>query len=396
MIKKLRIKFVAVLMVLISLMLGLIFCMTLTSTRKSLDNAAEEALQRSLKNPGFFPERPEDAVGLPYFVLTRDPWGNLQIRGTEYTDGFDEEELTEFWNQAATAKEDSGSIDGYDLRYLRSSSRMITSIAFVDVTSQRLTMQNLIRSSLIIGAVSLVTLFAVAVLLAHWITRPVEKAWQQQRQFVADASHELKTPLTVIMTNAELLHQADSENQAYTGGILTMSRQMRSLVEGLLELARVDNGAVKIHFTLLNFSLLVSDGILPFEPMYFERELLLESAIQEGVCVRGSVPHLQQVVEILLDNAMKYSTAPGQVRLTLQRQGNHALLTVENTGEPIAPEDRKRIFERFYRADKARCQNGSFGLGLSIAERIVTEHRGKIWAESSGGINRFCVQLPIG
>ncbi len=395
MIRKLRIKFIAVFMVLVTVMLCLIFGMTLGSTRHSLDAAAMDALRRSSANPGYNPEPDEQPAGLPYFILSMDMLGNVRFSGTVYADRYEEAELISFWNEAIGTGEETGSIEAYNLRFLRSGSRLRTSVVFVDVTSHELTMRNLTRICLGIGGVSLVILFGVAVLLARSITRPVERAWEQQKQFVADASHELKTPLTVIMTNAELLNQADSENQAYTGGILTMARQMRSLVEGLLELARVDNGAVKTAFIPLNFSLLVSDGVLPFEPLYFEKELTLESQIEDGVNVRGSVQHLQQVVEILLDNAMKYSSAQGRVWVRLQRQGKHALLTVANTGEPIGPKDLKNIFKRFYRVDPARSRDGSFGLGLSIAESIVREHRGKIWAESENGLNRFCVQLPI-
>lgn len=396
MIRKLQMKFVAVLMTMVVVMLCVIFGMTLASTQRSLDAAEMDALQRGINSPGFLPDREMEASGLPYFVLTMDMLGNVRASGTVSADTYAEEALISFWNEAVSNEDTAGTIEDYNLRYLRSGNRMSTSVIFVDITSHKLTMQNLVRTCVVIGLISLVLLFGVAVLLSRWMTRPVEKAWDQQRQFVADASHELKTPLTVIMTNAELLQAAEGDSrQQYTAGILTMSHQMRSLVEGLLELARVDNGAVKTSFMPLNFSQLVSDGILPFEPLYFEKELLLESNIEDGVHIRGSVNHLQQVVEILLDNAMKYCSPQGRVWLTLQRQGNYAMLTVANTGEPIAREDLKNIFKRFYRVDKARSRDGSFGLGLSIAESIVSEHRGKIWAESSQGINKFCVQLPI-
>ena len=396
MIRKLRIKFIAILMVTVTVLMCVIFGLILGFTRQSLDKSATDALRRGINNPGFFIGREEQAPGLPYFILSMDPMGQIRLNGTVYTERYDADELMAFWNQALAGEEESGEIEAYHLRYLRTGNRLMTSVVFVDVTSQYLTMRNLTRSCLVIGIISLGLLFGAAVLLSKWMTKPVEKAWQQQKQFVADASHELKTPLTVIMTNAELLQQAEGETQQqYVSAISTMTRQMRSLVEGLLELARVDNGAVKTAFVPLNFSLLVSDGVLPFEPLYFEKDLLLESQIDEGISVRGSVVHLQQVVEILLDNAMKYCTPNGRVWLRLQRQGNFALLSVANTGEAIGPEDRKHLFKRFYRVDKARSRDGSFGLGLSIAESVVSEHRGKIWVESNHGINSFFVQIPL-
>ena len=127
--------------------------------------------------------------------------------------------------------------------------------------------------------------------------------------------------------------------------------------------------------------------------MHFERELLLESSIEEKIRVKASDSHLRQVMDILLDNAAKYSAPNGCVQVTLVRQGGHCLLSVASPGEPISREDLKNIFKRFYRIDKARAMNHSYGLGLSIAESIIKEHKGRIWADSAEGVNTFFVQL---
>ena len=267
---------------------------------------------------------------------------------------------------------------------------------FADISSEQAVLQNMIHICILVGVIAFGAFLLLSMALARWAVKPVEKAWQQQRQFVADASHELKTPLTVIMTNAELLSDPDSLPQQQgqlAQNILTMSRQMRRLVEGLLELARVDNGAVQKAFEPVALSTLVEDAILPFEPVYFERGLSVKTRIQEGLTVQGSGEHLKQVVEILLDNAMKYSDE-GAVWVTLQRQGNAILLKVANPGEAMDEESCRKIFERFYRLDAARSMDGSYGLGLSIAKSIVEDHRGKIWAESKNGWNIFTVQLP--
>ena len=174
-----------------------------------------------------------------------------------------------------------------------------------------------------------------------------------------------------------------------------MSHQMRGLVESLLELARVDNGGQNMVFSRLNYSELVTDALLPFEPVYFEKGLLLESEVAEGVFVKGSAQHLKQVLDILLDNASKYAAPDSTVQVTLRTQGAHCLLSAANPGEEISKEDLKNIFKRFYRVDKARSMNHSYGLGLAIAEGIIHRHNGKIWAESGGGINTFFVQLPL-
>ena len=169
---------------------------------------------------------------------------------------------------------------------------------------------------------------------------------------------------------------------------------MRSLVENMLEMARVDNGTAKMQVGAVDFSELVCDAVLSFQLLYEEKGMELACAVPEGVALQGSEQHLYQVMDVLLDNALKYSTPEGTVRVELSEGGKHCLLSVASPGEPISGEDLKNIFKRFYRADKARTRNGSYGLGLSIAESIVQAHRGKIWAESANGYNTFLIQLP--
>ncbi len=227
----------------------------------------------------------------------------------------------------------------------------------------------------------------------------MDKAWRQQRQFVADASHELKTPLSVIMANAQLLSDPDRSEQEkarFGEHILATSYKMRELIERLLDLARADNAPEKTDFAPLDFSRLVSDALLPFEPVYFERGLTLCSEISDNISVNGSAAHLRQLVDILLDNAQKYSLVPGEVNITLSMHDrNKCLLTVSNPGEPMTRDELKNIFKRFYRLDRSRTggEQGGYGLGLSIAESVAAEHGGKIWAESADGLISFKLLL---
>ena len=174
-----------------------------------------------------------------------------------------------------------------------------------------------------------------------------------------------------------------------------MAGQMRGLVERLLELARADNGTVQTAMGLLDYSELVSECLLPFEPIFFEKGMELRSDIAPGLRLRGSDSHLRQVVDILLDNAQKYAFPGGGVGVTLRKQGYHCLLAVANQGPTITEEELNNIFKRFYRVDKARSRDGSYGLGLSIAQRIVEEHGGQITAESRNNVNTFRVVLPL-
>lgn len=399
MLKKLRLKFVCINMTLVTVMLAVILGMVLYYTGQSMENQSIQMMQ-SVARTSFEPGRPDgpgEPVRLPYFTVQVSPGGELIATGSGYYDLSDEELIRKIVQTALDSREQMGLLEEYSLRFSKSPSPRGESIVFVDISSEQATMDNLAKSCVFIGVISFAVFLVISLLLARWAVKPVDQAWEQQRQFVADASHELKTPLTVIMTNAELLQSPEydeASRQQFSSSILTMSRQMRSLVEGLLELARVDNGAVKTAFSQWSMSDLVSDAVLPFEPLYFERGLTLDCQAEPGIWVRASQSHLRQVLEILLDNAMKYSV-PGIVTVRLQKQGNHCQLTVANPGEAISPEDLKNIFKRFYRVDKARSRDGSYGLGLSIAERIVREHGGRIWAQSAGGVNSFHVQLPI-
>lgn len=397
MLKKLRLKFVLINMSIVAAMLVVIFFTVYHFTKTDLDNQSHALLQSLSQNsqqPGSI--RPQD-VQLPYFVIQINVHGEVVASGHTYYDLKDQAFMQSLIQRVCTAQSSTGMIEEYALRYHRISLPGLQKLVFVDVSSQQAALNSLIQTSVLMGIISLVAFAGISVLLARWAVKPVERAWQQQRQFVSDASHELKTPLTVILSNAELLQGTkhdDGEREQFTENILTMTYRMRSLVEGLLELARADNGQVKNAFAPLDFSKLVSDALLPFEPMLFERGLTLNSAIEPGITLTGSAQHLQQVVDILLDNAGKYAAA-GIVAVNLQKQGRaHCLLTVSNPGRPIAPEELERIFERFYREDKARAGNGSFGLGLSIARSIVQAHNGKIWAESNETGNCFFVQLP--
>lgn len=300
--------------------------------------------------------------------------------------------------EAVTSEEQTGVLFSYQLRYLKFKTPYGMRIVFGDIASEQRIMTNMVRCSILIYIVSLFVFLGASILLSRWIICPVEKAWNQQRQFIADASHELKTPLTVILTNVELLQNQNYSNEEYQkfiSSIQTMSYQMRGLVEGLLDLARVDNGSVKMVFSNIQFDELIGEELLPFEPLFFEKKLEISVSLEHEVWVKGSETHLRQLINILLDNACKYSLAPGKVILDLKKQGSFCLLSLSNPCNELSRKDLKDIFRRFYRIDKARSMTQSYGLGLAIAEALTREHGGKIWAECRSRNITFFVQLPL-
>lgn len=399
MIRRLRLKFVLMNMAFVSVLLAAVFAVVLHNTQNQLAQASLRALeQAALEHLG--PVRPDrrpgEPGGIPCFVLRTGPRGELIAIGDGYYDLTDEDWLLTLLAAAQERGGREGVLEDYGLRFCRSGPPERPALAFADLTGERQTMAALARTCLLAGGAAFLGFLAVSVLLSRWAVKPVERAWEQQKQFVADASHELKTPLTVILTNAELLREgtAGAGEGPFADNILTMARQMRGLVESLLELARLDAGGLDAAPKLLDLSALVSDAVLPFEPVYFERGLELACRIEAGVRVRGSEARLRQLADILLDNAAKYAAPHSQVTVTLARRGGRSLLSVSSAGAPIPAEELESIFLRFYRADKARRRDGSFGLGLSIAREIVQAHRGRIWAESGDGRNVFHAELP--
>ena len=388
MIRSLRRKFIAMTMAVFTALLCVIFGLVIHFTGQNLQAESVRFLRSAAADP--LQPGPPGQVRQPCFIIRATPWGQ-SIQSTGGFDLSDEQMLSDIVALAASASEPLGVLDGYDLRYFRSQSPAELTLVFMDISAERAALRNLRLTCLGIGLLALVLFWAVSFLLARWAVRPVERAWEEQRQFVSDASHELKTPLTVILTSAELM-QTDPDPQ-HIRSILAMSRRIRELVESLLELARVDNGAVRAAFEELDLTALVADELLPFEPLYFECGLTLESQLEDALHISGSERHLRQVLTILLDNALRYSPENAAVRVELTRQGSSALLTVANPGE-LTREQCRSIFRRFYRADPARTAGGS-GLGLAIAQGIVADHGGKIWSDSREGTVTLNVSLPL-
>ena len=401
MIRKLRIKFVCVIMAIVMVLLGCILSVVIRFTGQSMEMQSVNMMRTIATSPfqqGIPGKNDDDQVRLPFFTVQISSRGELIAASGGYFDLTDREYLQEIVNSALLSDREVGELDAHDLRFLKSASPRGYTIVFSDTTTESSTLKHLFYSCLAIFLVAMVVFLGISIFLSHWVIKPVATAWDQQRQFVADASHELKTPLSVIMANAELLQDqetSEEERKTYSGNILGTTYQMRSLVENMLEMARVDNGTVKMNFTDVDLSQLVSDAALSFQLLYEEKGMGLRCAVPEGIAIHGSEQHLYQVMDVLLDNALKYSEPNSMVSVDLVSTGRSCVLTVASPGEPISKEDLKNIFKRFYRADKARAMNGSYGLGLSIAESVVEAHKGKIWAESENGCNIFFVQLPL-
>jgi len=395
MLKTLKIKFIAAIMLVVTITLIVICGLIFYFTKSGLEKESLQTLE-NITFSAFPPNRPDgfqNEVRLPVFTLAVMPDGELKASGDGYFELSDEDFLHELFDKVYENKERSGVIGEYNLRYVKHHSPMGEFLAFSDISNEKAMLGNLTQSCILISSISFVLFFGISVFLANWAVKPVAKAWEQQKQFIADASHELKTPLTVIITNAEMLDEI--EHNKFSSSILKMSERMRRLVEGMLELARADNGTMTLSFVNFDLSEMVEEAILPFEPLFFEKGLTLTSKIEDDVTVYGDKIKLGQVLDILLDNAMKYSQENSEVIVTLKNQGSSAVISVESCGEELSASELESIFERFYRVDKARNDGKSYGLGLPIAKSIIAEHKGKIWAESANGKNTFFVKFSV-
>lgn len=232
-----------------------------------------------------------------------------------------------------------------------------------------------------------------SIFLARRIVTPLEESYQKQKQFISDAGHELKTPVSVISTSAELLAKEIGENK-WLSNIQYENERMGSLVKQLLELAKMESVAPQTE--RVDFGRLTSGELLPFESVAYEHGLQLDSDIANHIYVNGDSSRLKQLVSILIDNAIRHSEDGSFVKISLQNRHNFAKLSVINDGKEIPAEQQTQIFERFYLMDSARSgDDRHFGLGLAIAKAITVSHHGKITVSCYDGKIEFSVLIPL-
>ena len=275
--------------------------------------------------------------------------------------------------------------DNYSYSYHKGQSLVVIDNHYVQSK-----LKEVLKNSLVFFLVLELVFIGIAKLISHWISRPVEEAFNKQKDFIADASHELKTPLSVITASAEALEKSPKEKKWLTN-IKNESERMNNLIVDLLDLAKTENG--NIEMSVGNLSKAVELSVLTFEGRAYEKNIKLDYHICDNIMMKMNENSIKQVVEILLDNAIKHSKDKGKVEVSL-KDGNNIELTISNLGEPIPKGEEEKIFERFYRVDKSRNRNDNrYGLGLAIAKNIVTLHNGIIKAFSKDGKTTFQINF---
>ena len=266
-------------------------------------------------------------------------------------------------------------------------------IGFMDNTIMQEGMLTLFRYTMLFGAAVIVALYFVARYLARKIVEPLEESYQKQKQFISDAGHELKTPVSVVIANAELLSRELGENQ-WLSNIQYENERMDKLIAQLLELARTDN--VTPQMEKIDFSHLVKGEVLPFETVAFENGLILNTHIADDIYVYGDGTQLRQLIAILVDNAICHGRDGREVEIVLYKEKHTVKLSVVNEGTEIPTEQREKLFERFYRTDDVRnSKENHYGLGLAIAKAIIVTHKGNIEVQCYDNKVKFIVTIPL-
>jgi two-component system, OmpR family, sensor histidine kinase CiaH len=399
-IKKLRKKLIVVLMSVVCLFLVGILISLFVTTKNEFERRSMNSLHEPPTRISFNDAPSPSDIGTATTIVRVDAQGNMTISQNQVY-YITEDVLKTIVTNLASQSEDTGITSEYSLRYRRHvSDDGSTVYFFTDTTVEQNSLNSQVLYSVIIGLGAIGLFFFVSVLLSRWMVKPMERAWEKQRQFIADASHELKTPLTVVLSNTDMLiasgSVSDEKNKNRLDNIRAESQRMKGLVENLLALARADASDAPAPHMPVNFSFVLTGATLTLEPTYFDHGRSIDCQADENLTVMGDAGKLRQLADILLDNAFKYGNEGSPIRVRLNAIGKKELqLTVASEGAPLPPQECKNIFERFYRSDKSRGQEKGYGLGLAIAQSIVEEHKGRIWAQSDGvKMNTFYVRLP--
>ena len=308
------------------------------------------------------------------------------------------EQLSEIVDKILARSKDSGSISNR-VQYCKKVVGGTVRIVLFDRFSRSSTLRPYLWYTLAAVLIGVLCYFAISLIFAQIALKPIENNWAKQKQFVADASHELKTPLSVIMANTEIIasHKEETvESQMkWIENTRSESQRMAELVNDLLFLAKNDDGH-KAQMETVNLSECVENIVLSQESLFYENGKSFHYEIAQDVCIWGNVGQLKQLATILLDNANKYSTGEGNIKLRVEVVGKHAQLTVSNDCAPLTEEQLGHLFDRFYTVDESRNKNVTGnGLGLSIAQVICKTHRGTVRADYADGTITFTASLPL-
>lgn len=358
-----------------------------TSKQTKADLPVEKMMGR--REPPPSNERSGYQLSTFYSVALSDE-GKVLAVDNEGRDAYQEEELVQIARKISSQDQRLGRMG--NITYIVEDKEGYTLVAFMDNTVSEAGLKTMLRYVFLVGGLAILAMFFIASILAGFIISPLEENDRQQKRFISDASHELKTPIAVIATNAEMLSRELGHNE-WLSNIQYETERMDRLVKQLLDLSHAESAIVPMES--LDFSRLVTGETLAFESLAFDKGKTFVTEIEEAIILVGNSSQLTQLVSILLDNAIRHSTGR-EIGISLVRRPHAALLSVTNDGNEIPPEKIQHLFERFYRVDEARnSESNHYGIGLSIAKAIAEKHGGNIDVFWQDGKISFTVNLLL-
>lgn len=376
MIKKLKLNFIVNTMILVSIAISMILSaiclLTYIAEETEISKVLDFNIRYADSHLSDLSQAQQSFEGRIYdvsFTVLVDSEGNV-ISGTQTS--VSDNVISDVIYHAMHAENTRGNITRHKLSFTRMKVDEGTLISFVSREHLTKAVKESVLRSITSFIVGFLIFLYISKRLADLAIAPVEKAWEQQRQFLADASHDLKTPITVILANNNIIssHQ-DKTVQSQMKWIESTSEEagrMSDLINKMLELAKGEEAKEELKIGEIDLSEVVENSILQFEVVAFEKNLTIESGVQPNMIVRAHRPTVSKVLEILFDNAIKYSDENGKISVALYKSSKKIYFTINNKGEYIKPDELPHVFERFYRTNKER-EVGGHGLGLSIAKK---------------------------
>lgn len=396
MIKQLRIKFIIITMSVLLLVFGVIFLTLNLFMQNYSIRQTEEILEMIARQDGILtPAKEVDSLPemgmknnqpIPdlsfhagiggYFYVKFDHDDKVLESNVQRIFDFSEQDAFNYAETALAKGLGSGELHG--MQYLAASKDYGTIVVFSERSVETRMLSQLTTTSLYVALASFIVMLLVVILLSRWVVAPVREAFERQRRFVADASHELKTPLTIISANADILESELGENKQIAS-IKSQSARMNLLIKDLLTLAKNDEDSYTISKADFDLSQAILSTTLEFESRSYEENKTLEYDIMPGIIYHGNEGQIKQLLSILIDNAILHSDNRGQIKIALAKNSNKTELSVFNSCQGISEEQQEHIFDRFYRVDDSRNRKtGGYGLGLAIAKSIADQHHSEI------------------
>ncbi len=398
MIKKLRRQFIAIAMISVLVVLGGIIGVVNAVNFHNVRQDADMLLDVIAENGGVYPmdkkggkwnrssyrkDSPEAPFDTRYFTVIVDEEGRVVSADTACIAAVSDEEAENYALALWADVDTRGFLDNYRYRAVPRESE--TLYLFLDCGRELATFYSFLAVSISISLLGVLLVFVLVLLFSKLAVRPIIRSMEQQRQFITDASHEIKTPLTIIDANTEVLEMEGGENE-WTHSIKNQIRRLSEMTERLVFLTRMEEKRSGMVFSDFPISEAVAEEAEEFRPLARAQGKSFRLEIEPDLMYRGDEHAIRRLVALLLDNAMKYSDDAGEISLSLTASGKNTVLTVWNTVREIPKGNLNRLFDRFYRLDASRnSETGGYGIGLSAARAIVEAHGGKISARSPDG-----------